>query len=121
MPVAPMPVAPAPLTPAAAPLSAPAQPRYGHQPPQRARARASAKAVPTRQSTEQTVREDDFSLVDALLAMLDRGASDLHLTSGAKPTIRVNGSLVPIEDFDVLTPPVLQRVIYSDAHPGASA
>ncbi|MGE3811978.1 MAG: type IV pilus twitching motility protein PilT [Candidatus Nanopelagicales bacterium] len=66
-----------------------------------------------RQSTEQAVREQDFSLVDALLAMLDRGASDLHLTSGAKPTIRVSGSLVPLDDFEVLTPPVLQRVIYS--------
>ena len=71
------------------------------------------QVVPTRQGTEQTVREDDFSLVDALLTMLDRGASDLHLTSGARPTVRVSGSLVGLEDFDVLTPPVLQRVIYS--------
>ncbi len=66
-----------------------------------------------RQSTEQGVREDDFSLVDALGIMLDRGASDLHITSGAKPTIRVSGSLVPIDDFEVLTPPVLRRVIYA--------
>jgi twitching motility protein PilT len=63
--------------------------------------------------TEQQVRAEDFSLVDALTIMLDRGASDLHLTSGAKPTIRVSGSLVPIDDMEVLTPPVLQRVLYS--------
>jgi twitching motility protein PilT len=63
--------------------------------------------------TEQQVRAGDFSLVDALTIMLDRGASDLHLTSGAKPTIRVSGSLVPIDDMEVLTPPVLQRVLYS--------
>jgi len=66
-----------------------------------------------RQTTEQTLREEDFSLVDALTQMLDRGASDLHLTSAAKPTIRVTGELVALDDFEVLTPPVLQRVIYA--------
>ena len=66
-----------------------------------------------RQSTEQGIREEDFSLAETLNIMLDRGASDLHLTSAAKPTIRVSGSLTALEDFDVLTPPVLQRVIYS--------
>ncbi len=66
-----------------------------------------------RQTTEQTVREDDFNLTDALIAMLDRGASDLHITSGARPTIRVSGSLVQLDEYPVLTPPVLQRVIYA--------
>jgi len=66
-----------------------------------------------RQTTEQTLREEDFSLIDALTAMLDRGASDLHLTSAAKPTIRVSGELVALDDFEVLTPPVLQRVVYA--------
>jgi twitching motility protein PilT len=74
-------------------------------------------ALTGRQSTEQTLREEDFSLPDALTSMLDRGASDLHITSGAKPTIRVSGSLMALEDFTVLTPPVLQRVIYSIAVP----
>ncbi len=66
-----------------------------------------------RQTTEQTVREEDFSLADALAAMLDRGASDLHVTSASKPMIRVNGELVALDDYDVLTPPVIQRVIYA--------
>ena len=66
-----------------------------------------------RQTTEQTVREDDFSLVQALTVMLDRGASDLHITSGARPTIRVSGSLLQLEEFEVLTPPVIQRVVYA--------
>ena len=111
MPVAPpVPAAPEPVPPLTAPVPEPAglvnNPlnEHGNGVPQ---------AVPSRQTTEQTVREDDFSLVDALLMMLDRGASDLHLTSGARPTIRVSGSLVGLEEFDVLTPPVLQRVIYS--------
>jgi twitching motility protein PilT len=66
-----------------------------------------------RQTTEQTVREEDFNLADALTTMLDRGASDLHITTASKPMIRVNGELVPLDDFDVLTPPVIQRVIYA--------
>lgn len=119
----------APLAPAPAPYPAPGAPLLAPAPAMPAPAPAMPVAPPVpaapppvqvpdepslgRQSTEQAVREQDFSLVDALLAMLDRGASDLHLTSGAKPTIRVSGSLVPLDDFEVLTPPVLQRVIYS--------
>ena len=74
-----------------------------------------------RATTEQQEREGDFSLVDALTIMLERGASDLHLTTGAKPTIRLSGSLVALDDFPVLTPPVIQRVMYAMRHPGASA
>jgi twitching motility protein PilT len=110
-PVAPMPVAPIEAPPV---LSAP-EPAPGGvvNNPLNEHGTGVAQVVPTRQSTEQTIREDDFSLVDALLTMLDRGASDLHLTSGARPTVRVSGSLVGLEEFEVLTPPVLQRVIYS--------
>jgi twitching motility protein PilT len=66
-----------------------------------------------RATTEQTEREGDFSLVDALTIMLERGASDLHITTGAKPMIRLSGSLVALDDFPVLTPPVIQRVMYA--------
>ena len=45
--------------------------------------------------------------------MLERGASDLHLTAGARPAIRVNGELDQMEEFPVLTPPVIQRVMYA--------
>ena len=111
---APAPVAPLPTEVVAPPVeSAPAQPASVVNNPLNEHGTGIPVAVPSRQGTEQELREDDFSLVDALLMMLDRGASDLHLTSGAKPTIRVSGSLVPLDDFEILTPPVLQRVIYS--------
>ena len=45
--------------------------------------------------------------------VLDTGASDLHLTSGARPTIRLNGELEQLEDYPILTPPVIQRVLYA--------
>jgi twitching motility protein PilT len=66
-----------------------------------------------RATTEQAEREGDFSLVDALTIMLERGASDLHITTGAKPMIRLSGSLLALDDFPVLTPPVIQRVMYA--------
>ncbi len=66
-----------------------------------------------RATTEAQVEEDDFSLAEALGVMLDRNASDLHLTAGAPPMIRLSGSLVPLDDFAKLTPQVLQRVLYA--------
>jgi twitching motility protein PilT len=66
-----------------------------------------------RASTESSVDEDDINLNDLLVMVLDRGASDLHLTSGARPAIRLNGALVQVDDLPVLTPPVIQRVMYA--------
>lgn len=45
--------------------------------------------------------------------MAAAGASDLHLTAGAPPTIRRHGSLMPIPGHDVLGGESLQRSIYS--------
>jgi twitching motility protein PilT len=66
-----------------------------------------------RATTEEQIGEDDFSLVEVLITMLERGASDVHLTSGAHPTIRLAGSLVPLDDFPVLKPESLRRVLYA--------
>ncbi len=38
-----------------------------------------------------------MELVDILLEVLERGASDLHLAAGDPPIIRVNGELEPLE------------------------
>jgi twitching motility protein PilT len=53
----------------------------------------------------------DFA--DLLTAVLDRRASDLHLTAGAHPTIRVRGRLVPMDDFPVLDPTDTRELVYS--------
>jgi twitching motility protein PilT len=70
----------------------------------------TARARPT---TEQQVRTTDISLVQALEAMLALEASDLHLTVGAPPTVRVAGSLKPLVGAPVLDSPSLQRVLYA--------
>lgn len=52
-------------------------------------------------------------LTDLLTEVLNRGASDLHLTSGAKPTLRIHGSLTPMEEYGQFSPPLLQKMLYA--------
>jgi twitching motility protein PilT len=67
----------------------------------------------SRATTEERVAAEDINLHDLLIEVMDRGASDLHLTTGTRPTIRINGALHQLEDQPVLTPPVIQRVMYA--------
>ena len=52
-------------------------------------------------------------VAELLEQVLEQGASDLHLTAGAKPTVRVNGRLGPLESYPVLQPAETQAMIYS--------
>ncbi len=51
-------------------------------------------------------------LDDLLLHVMEVGGSDLHLTSGAPPTVRVRGSIERVEGYDELTAEVLQSTLY---------
>jgi twitching motility protein PilT len=55
----------------------------------------------------------DPNLAQFLNTVVDRGASDLHLTSGLPPMVRINGELTPIEGYRMLLPKDLQLIIYS--------
>jgi twitching motility protein PilT len=48
-----------------------------------------------------------------LLEVVDRNASDLHMTAGAPPTIRQRGRLVALENYPKLTPEDTREFIYS--------
>jgi twitching motility protein PilT len=50
---------------------------------------------------------------DLLAIVSERGASDLHLTAGSHPQIRVHGTLHPLTQFDVLTPGDTERLAAS--------
>ena len=50
---------------------------------------------------------------DLLSIMVERGASDLHITTGTFPQIRLNGKLAPLSQFEQLTPQDTQRLAYS--------
>jgi twitching motility protein PilT len=43
-------------------------------------------------------------LIDLLRYMKDNGASDLHITTGAHPMLRISGKLTPVKDYRELTP-----------------
>lgn len=53
-----------------------------------------------------------FSVDELLERMVARGASDLHVTAGSEPAIRVDGRLERMEDFGRLTPDDTQRLLY---------
>jgi twitching motility protein PilT len=57
-------------------------------------------------------RNKEPNLADFLMAVIDNGASDLHLTGGIPPMIRVNGELEPIKGYRKLLPQDLQEIIY---------
>jgi twitching motility protein PilT len=50
---------------------------------------------------------------DLLQIMIDRGASDLHITTSTYPQIRVSGKLIQLTEFEQLTPQDTQRLAYS--------
>ena len=58
------------------------------------------------------------NMADLLQLMVDRGASDLHITSGTYPQIRVSGRLNQLTQFEVLTPQDTQRLSYSVLNEG---
>jgi twitching motility protein PilT len=57
-------------------------------------------------------RNKEPNLAEFLMAVIDQGASDLHLTGGIPPMIRVHGELQPIEGYRKLLPQDLQEMIY---------
>jgi twitching motility protein PilT len=108
--------------PAAAPAG-PAAPQGGNGP------LMPAQPMPTSQPSEipgiggvqkqqrvgmaQTMQPGDLDVAEALRAMLRTGASDLHLTTGAPPMVRLDGQLAALPGFDVLKPDSLHRSLYA--------
>jgi twitching motility protein PilT len=43
-------------------------------------------------------------LIELLKYMKEKGASDLHITTGARPRLRITGNLVPVDDYRELSP-----------------
>ena len=59
--------------------------------------------------------EDDLQVpVPELLGkLLEAKGSDLHLTAGTPPTVRVHGELIRLTEYPILTPRALQGMIYA--------
>ena len=56
--------------------------------------------------------EDEVGITELLEHVLETGASDLHLTAGAPPVIRLHGILRPLEEHARMMPDQLRRMIY---------
>src|SRR5881409_1514936 len=55
---------------------------------------------------------------DLLTLLVERGASDLHITTGTYPQLRVHGKLASLTQFEQLTPADTQRLAYSVLNEG---
>jgi twitching motility protein PilT len=105
-PIVAAPVTSAPVTAAAPPVTVAAL-----VPAQPARAAAPAETA-VRMGAEDS--SDDVSfLSDLLTYVLEHKSSDLHMTVGARPTVRQHGHLAPLDAFDVLTPATIQKTMYA--------
>jgi twitching motility protein PilT len=54
----------------------------------------------------------EFDFADILIQVMERKASDLHLTAGSPPMIRYHGTLHAL-DYPVLTPQATREIVYS--------
>src|SRR5919106_2705040 len=50
---------------------------------------------------------------ELLGVLLDKRGSDLHLTAGSPPVVRVHGELAVVNEYPVLTPRALQGMVYA--------
>jgi len=54
-----------------------------------------------------------ISLHELLKEMIERGASDLHITTGSAPQLRIDGALAPMAGLETLNAPDTKRLCYS--------
>jgi twitching motility protein PilT len=79
-----------------------------------AKARHSDDYLQEAQAAPAPPAEDkELSMHDLLERMLTERASDLHLTAGTPPTVRVRGKLVRLEEYPILQPAEIRRLIYT--------
>src|SRR5918996_4680694 len=55
----------------------------------------------------------DFDFAEVLNKMVEANASDVHLTPGSPPVLRVRGSVKPMDGYPPLTPQQTRDVVYS--------
>jgi twitching motility protein PilT len=55
----------------------------------------------------------ELDFAEVLLEVVNRRASDLHLTAGAPPMLRVRGRLAAMDGYPALTPTDTREIIYS--------
>ncbi len=89
-------------------------PAYGvPTPPPTAQVGHEGPVITGAPSQTRAPKSDAPHVDDLLRLMIERGGSDLHITVGSPPGIRLRGELVPVEGAKVLTPRDTQEMILS--------
>ncbi|MEZ5074991.1 MAG: type IV pilus twitching motility protein PilT [Solirubrobacterales bacterium] len=55
----------------------------------------------------------DFDFAEVLTRMVQMDASDVHLTAGFHPAVRVRGQITALDEFPLLTPQMTRDIVYS--------
>ena len=71
------------------------------------------EAAPAAPDVEVVDEAKEPNLADFLMEVIDGDGSDLHLTSGLPPMVRVYGDLRPIAGYRKLLPKDLQEIVYA--------
>jgi len=58
-------------------------------------------------------KELPVSIDELAKIVVEKNASDLHITAGSPPAIRVDGKIIPLKQYPVLQPKDTQKLIYS--------
>ena len=69
-------------------------------------------ASPVVKVEEESGIPTELHINQLLAEMVEAGASDLHLSSGLPPCIRIDGALRPMDGHNVLTPSETRRLVY---------
>jgi twitching motility protein PilT len=59
------------------------------------------------------VRSMSLDFADLLMEVVSRRASDLHISAGAPPTVRVRGRLTRLEGYPILSETETREIVYS--------
>ena len=56
---------------------------------------------------------ENLTIEELVYRLVQEGASDLHITAGSRPKLRIHCVLDDIPEYDILTPEMTQRLLYS--------
>ncbi len=98
-----------------APAAPPAPPRPDLAPGVEQIGQAGNGVAPPAEAQPRVTADEPLAvdIDDLLMALYQRDGSDLHLTAGVQPTIRVDGDLLRLDEFPALKPHDLQKMIYA--------
>jgi twitching motility protein PilT len=74
---------------------------------------AWGEAAPKPAIVHQADPEAVLHLNDCLERVVELGGSDLHLTAGAHPMVRIHGEIEPLSEFPVLTGSGIREMVYA--------